>query len=180
LGETFTKRFINQEGKNMNSQKTIWGMIACIFGGIGVIAVFIFKFLPLIESPTVAGIIGVLIGSFTGLLGSFVTSMVGIWRVSKDAEERLKDRISNHALELTRLDYELCQKSLEVKGNRKHFLAPAKVYRTFYRALLELHTTGNWPKEVQDLGLLSIFELGSKNSEGKRDNEKVFEKGVTG
>ena len=153
----------------MNNQKIIWGIIACIFGGIGAIVVFIFKFLPLIESPTVAGIIGVLIGSFAGLLGSFVTSIVGIWRVSKDAEERLKDRISNHALELTRLDYELRQKSLDLKGTKKHFLAPAKVYRTFYRALLDLHTTGNWPKEVQDLGLLNIFELGSRNSEGKKE-----------
>jgi len=153
----------------MNSQKIIWGMMACIFGGIGVIVVFIFKFLPLIESPTVAGIIGVLIGSFSGLLGSFATSIVGLWKTSKDAEERLKDRISNHALELTRLDYELRQKSLDLKGTTKHFLAPAKVYRTFYHALLDLHTTGNWPKEVQDLGLLGIFELGSRNVEKEEE-----------
>ena len=153
----------------MNSQKIIWGMIACIFCGIGVIVLFIFKFLPRIESPTVAGIIGVLIGSFSGLLGSFATSIVGLWKTSRDAEERLKDRISNHALELTRLDYEMRQKSLDLKGTTKHFLAPAKVYRTFYRALLDLHTTGNWPKEVQDLGLLSIFELGSRSVEKEEE-----------
>jgi len=156
----------------MNSQKIIWGMIACILGGISAIVLFIFKFLPLIESPTVAGIIGVLIGSFSGLLGSFATSIIGIWKTSKDAEERTKDRISNHALELTRLDYELRQKSLDLKEAKKHFLAPAKVYRTFYRALLELHTTGNWPKEVQDLGLLNIFELGSKNIERNKEVTK--------
>ena len=116
-----------------------------------------------------AGIIGVLIGSFSGLLGSFATSIVGLWKTSRDAEERLKDRISNHALELTRLDYEMRQKSLDLKGTTKHFLAPAKVYRTFYRALLDLHTTGNWPKEVQDLGLLSIFELGSRSVEKEEE-----------
>jgi len=143
--------------------------LLAFFCGIGVIVLFIFKFLPRIESPTVAGIIGVLIGSFSGLLGSFATSIVGLWKTSRDAEERLKDRISNHALELTRLDYEMRQKSLDLKGTTKHFLAPAKVYRTFYRALLDLHTTGNWPKEVQDLGLLSIFELGSRSVEKEEE-----------
>jgi hypothetical protein len=156
----------------MNSQKIIWGMIVCIFCGIGVIVLFIFKFLPLIESPTVAGILGVLIGSFSGLLGSFATSIVGLWKTSRDAEERLKDRISTHALELTRLDYDLRQKSLDLKGAKKHFLAPAKVYRTFYRALLDLHTTGNWPKEVQDLGLLGIFELGSKDVQKEEEGSE--------
>lgn len=149
----------------MKSQKIVLGIIACVLLGIGGIAFFLFWALPLINSPTIAGFIGVLVGSFAGLVGLFVTSIVGIWRVSKDADERLKDRISNHALELKRLDYELRQKSLDLKGTKKHFLAPAKVYRTFYRALLDLHTTGNWPKEVQDLGLLNIFELGSKNIE---------------
>jgi hypothetical protein len=161
--------FYQPRGQKYEWSKDYLGMVACIFCGIGVIVVFIFKFLPLIESRTVSVIMEALIGSFAGLLGSFVTSIVGRWRVSKDAEERLKDRISNHALELTRLDYELRQKSLEVKGTKKHFLAPAKVYRTFYRSLVELHNSGNWPKEVQDLGLLSIFELGSNNFEGKRE-----------
>ena len=148
--------------ENMNSKKAIRTIIGCVLFGIGVIALFIFWALPLINSTTVAGIIGVLVGSFVTLLGSIVTSIVGIWRVNKEAEERLKDRISSHALELTRMDYELRQKSLVSRGTKQVFLAPAKVYRTFYRALLDLHTTGNWPKEVEELGLLNIFELGQQ------------------
>jgi len=153
----------------MNSQKIIWTIMGCVLFIIVVIAIFVYWALPRIESPAVAGIIGVLVGSFTGLLGSIVTSIVGIWRVTKDAEERLKDRISNHALDLTRMDYELRQKSLDSRGAKQLFLAPAKVYRTFYRALLDLHTTGNWPKEVEELGLLNIFELGPKRSQQDKE-----------
>lgn len=149
----------------MSNQKIIWTIIGCVLSIIVVIAIFLFWALPRIESPAMAGIIGVLVGSFIGLIGSIVTSIVGIWRGTKDAEERLKDRISNHALELTRMDYELRQKSLDLSGDEQFFLAPAKVYRTFYRALLDLHTTGNWPKEVEELGLLNIFKLGPKKSQ---------------
>jgi hypothetical protein len=159
----------SKEDKNMNSQKAIWIIVGCVIFGIGIIAIFIFWALPLIDSAAVAGIIGVLVGSFAGLLGSIVTSIVGIWRVTKDAEERLKDRISNHALELTRMDYELRQKSLDSRGTKQLFLAPAKAYRTFYRALLDLHTTGNWPKEVEELGLLNIFELGPKRNQQDKE-----------
>jgi len=143
----------------MNSKKIIWTIVFCILFIIIVIAIFVYWALPRIENPAVAGIIGVIVGSFSGLFGSIVASVVGIWRVEKDMEGRLKDRISTHALELTQMDYELRQKSLESRGDKQLFLAPAKVYRTFYRALLELHTTGKWPKEVEELGLLSIFEL---------------------
>ena len=149
----------------MSSQKIIWTIIGCVLSIIVVIAFFLFWALPRIESPAMAGIIGVLVGSFIGLIGSIVTSIVGMWRGTKDAEERLKDRISNHALELTRMDYELRQKALDLSGDEQFFLAPAKVYRTFYRALLDLHTTGNWPKEVEELGLLNIFKLGPKKSQ---------------
>ena len=143
----------------MNSKKIIWTIVFCILFIIIVIAIFVYWALPRIENPAVAGIIGVIVGSFSGLFGSIVASVVGIWRVEKDMEGRLKDRISTHALELTQMDYELRQKSLESRGDKQQFLAPAKVYRTFYRALLELHTTGKWPKEVEELGLLNIFEL---------------------
>ncbi len=148
----------------MSGQKIIWVVVGCVLAIIVVIAIFVFLALPKMESPTVAGMIGVLVGSFTALIGSIMTSSVGLWKVTKDAEERLKDRISNHALELTRMDYELRQMALDSTGAKQHFLAPAKVYRTFYKALLDLHTTGNWPKEVEESGLLNVFKLSPKKS----------------
>ena len=95
-------------------------------------------------------------------LAPCITAIVGLWKTAKDADEKLKDRISDHALQLTKMDYELRQKSLDTSGTTQKFLAPVKVYRTFYRALYELHTTGGWPKEVEEQGLLNIFELGLK------------------
>lgn len=135
----------------------IFGLLAVI-----IIGIFIYCVLPFIASPGVAGIVGVIVGGLITLLGSMVNSLIGYLRLSKETEEKIKDRISNHALELTRMDYELRQKSLELKNAKQQFLAPAKVYRTFYRALYKLHTTDDWPKEVETLGLLNIFELGPK------------------
>jgi hypothetical protein len=34
-------------------------------------------------------------------------------------------------------------------------LAPAKVYREFYKALFELYKTRSWPKDIGELGLLN-------------------------
>ena len=123
---------------------------------------FVYWSLPKIESAAFAGFVGVLVGTFAGVFGSLITAIVGIWKTAKDADEKLKDRISDHALQLTQMDYELRQKSLDTSGTTQKFLAPVKVYRTFYRALYELHTTGGWPKEVEEQGLLNIFELGLK------------------
>jgi len=122
---------------------------------------FVHWALPQIGSPTVAGFVGVLIGALSGLFGSLLTAILGIWQASREASDRLKDRISDHALKLTQMDYDLRQKSLELTGYSQEFLAPAKVYRTLYRALLDLHTSGTWPREVMDQGLLNIFVLGS-------------------
>jgi hypothetical protein len=131
---------------------------------------FVHWALPQIESPAVAGFVGFMIGAFSGIFGSILTAIVGIWQASRDAGERVKDRISEHALKLTQMDYELRQKSLELTRGVQHFLAPAKVYRTLYRALLELHTSGTWPKEVEEQGLLSIFPLGQATPPNKPMN----------
>ena len=87
-----------------------------------VIVIFIYCVLPFISSPGVAGIVGVIVGGLITLLGSMVNSLVGYLRSSKETEEKIKDRISNHALELTRMDYELRQKSLELKNDKQQFL----------------------------------------------------------
>lgn len=107
-----------------------------------------------IDSPVVAGLMGTFLGGCIGLLGAVVNSII-------DKESRLKDRVSAGAMDLTKLDYELRQKALEIERRRDFFLAPAKVYRTLYLALLELHSTGNWPKQPEEMGLLRIFPLGS-------------------
>ncbi|MFZ5953628.1 MAG: hypothetical protein ACOYT8_00845 [Candidatus Dependentiae bacterium] len=143
---------------NITSRTIILSIIVIVV----FIAFFIFWALPKIDSAAVAGFIGVLVGSFAGLIGSIANSITGILKIEKESEIQLKNRISNHALELTRMDYELRQKSLELNHEKQYFLAPAKVYRTFYRSLLELHTTGNWPKDAENQGLLNIFELGPK------------------
>lgn len=145
--------------------KSVLIMIAIIVPStIIVIGIFVLWILPVIESPAVSGLVGVFLGALVGIFGSILTAVVGAWRASKETEEKLKDRISNHALQLTQMDYDLRQKSLELTGQEQKFLAPAKVYRTFYRSLLELQTSGNWPKDAEELGLLNIFALGPKRT----------------
>ncbi len=163
----------------MKTNTVVWivlGQASIVVIAIVVFVVFLAFVLPRLESPAVSGIVGVIVGAFTGLMGTVLSVFLGIWKTSKDADERLKDRVSNHALELTKMDYELRQKSLELSGTQQIFLAPAKVYRTFYRTLLNLHTTGEWTKEAEKQGLLNIFKLGSKKENGdqgtvnQRDN----------
>ena len=121
---------------------------------------FVHWALPQINSPAVAGFVGVLIGAVSGIFGSVLTAIVGIWQASRESGEQVKDRISEHAIKLTQMYYDLMQKSLELTGSAQQFLAPVKVYRILYRALLELHTSGTWPREVEEQGLLNIFVLG--------------------
>jgi hypothetical protein len=59
------------------------------------------------------------------------------------------------------MDYELRQQALP-EGYTQEFLAPAKVYREFYRAIVELRTKGTWPKAIEDLGLLNTFKVARK------------------
>lgn len=153
---------------------SIWQII-CLIGSVfiaiaGGIGGFIYWALPRIESAAFAGFVGVLVGTFAGVFGSLITTIVGLWKTARDTEEQLKNRVSNHALQLTQMDYDLRQKSLVSSGKTQQFLAPVKVYRTFYRALFELHTTGGWPKDAENLGLLDIFVLG-----GEKDKEVTSE-----
>ena len=154
--------------KNKNSLKFIF-----IAAGVYILIIFIIFFLLIkyIESPVVAAIIGTFVGSIGGIFGL----VIGAWNKDRelkekieDRAEQLKDRSSKYALELTKMDFELRQKSLKLTKNKKHFLAPAKVYRELYKALLELHGKGTWPKTIQELGLLSIFLLGPEEEDNKK------------
>lgn len=136
----------------------VMGFMTLYLIAFGLIVYFLF---PKLDSSAAAGILGAIGGALFGFLGTTVTTLVTASDRTKELTERLKDRVSNHAIELTKMDFALRQKSLELKKTTKHLLAPAKVYREFYYALLELHEKGTWPKSVQDAGLLSIIELGA-------------------
>ena len=120
---------------------------------------------PSFDVTAKAVVIGALAGTIGGVIGSAIISLVNLWDRERDAEERLKDRVSSHALELTRMDYEMRQKALEATRRRKKRLAPIKVYRELYKALLELHKDGTWPDTIYELGLLGIFETGAEESQ---------------
>ncbi len=149
-------------GCNMSTKNILIMIGVIVLLTVAAIGIFMLWILPHIESPAVSGLVGVLVGAFVGMFGSILTAVVGAWRASKESEEKLKDRISNHALQLTQMDYDLRQKSLDLTGQAQQFLAPAKVYRTFYRSLLKLQTSDEWPRDAEDLGLLNIFVLGPK------------------
>lgn len=97
-------------------------------------------------------------GALVASLGAIVTSMVGSLGKQRDTDERIRDEASRIALELTRLDYDLRQRALPERGVQE-FLAPAKVYREFYKAIVELRTKGTWPNAIADQGLLDIFAM---------------------
>jgi hypothetical protein len=129
------------------------------------ILIVIFLVFKKIDSPVVTGIAGIIIGSLSGAFGVLMNTWVKNYELiekTRDREERIRDRSSKYALELTKMDFELRQKSLEITGNKNMFLAPIKVYRELYKALLELHKKGTWPKTIEKLGLLNIFPLGSR------------------
>lgn len=130
----------------MNNTKQLIIIIVCftllyllVFGAL------VWLVLPKLDSSAAAAIVGALGGALAGILGSAIVSVVGIWDRTRDVKERLKERVSAHALELTKMDFELRQKSLELLKERQLFLAPTKVYRELYKALLELHEKGTWP-----------------------------------
>lgn len=106
-----------------------------------VFAVLIWFVFPGLDETQTASIVGILIGALAGALGGIVTTVLGIWERTREVDERTRDRVSDAALQLTKMDYELRQKSLELQNRQDLFLAPTKVYRELYKALLELNTT---------------------------------------
>jgi hypothetical protein len=51
------------------------------------------------------------------------------------------------------------------------------IYREFYKALFELYETKTWPKEIEDQGLINIYDLSSlnpkKSEEGKESAQQI-------
>jgi len=95
-------------------------------------------------------------GALVGALAPVVTAALTSLEQQRSTDERIRDEASRVALELTRMDYDLRQRALR-EGQSQQFLAPAKVYREFYRAVVELRIQGTWPQAVEAQSLLNIF-----------------------
>jgi len=134
----------------------IYGIVAfgVLFG-----VLWIMHYYGLTDSTTT--LVAALGGALVASLGPIITAMFTSLGQQRDTDERIRDEASRVALELTRMDYELRQQALP-EGYAQQFLAPAKVYREFYRAIVELRTRGTWPKAIEDLGLLNIFTVARK------------------
>jgi hypothetical protein len=107
-----------------------------------------------LNDKSVIAITSVLAGGLAGLIGAFLSSVISHRRSEQESEDRLKQYASTQALELTKLEFELRREAKQ----QNQLLAPAKVYREFYKALFELYKTRSWPKDIEELGLLNILE----------------------
>lgn len=105
-------------------------------------------------------------GALVGSLGAVFTSMVASVEKQRETDERICDEASRVALDLTRMDYELRQQAMQA-GQSQEFLAPAKVYREFYLAVVELRTEGTWPRKIEEQGLLSTFSVARPDGDAR-------------
>lgn len=121
---------------------------------ISIFALLLLNVWPTLDATAVIAIVSVLAGGLAGVIGSFVAGLVGFQQSEKESEDRLKSYASTQALELTKLEFDLRREI----GAQDKFYAPAKVYREFYKALFKLYTTKEWPKEIEDMGLLDILD----------------------
>jgi len=112
-----------------------------------------------LDNSSIIAIVSVLAGVLAGVIGNFTVSFIAYWRTQRESEDRLKQYASAQALELTGLEFKMRR---EMK-RQLEFYAPAKVYREFYRALLELYRTGDWPKKIEDMGLLNVLDYGEES-----------------
>lgn len=154
---------------NKNSLKSIYYIIVAYL--VIIFGTFLLT-IKYIESPVMAAIVGTIIGSIGGVFGFIISAWSKARELrekTEDREEQIRDRSSKYALELTKMDFELRQKSLQSIKSKAMFLAPTKVYRELYKALLELHKKGTWPKTIEQLGLLNIFPLGPDNDKESKN-----------
>ncbi|RJQ24379.1 hypothetical protein C4565_09940 [Candidatus Parcubacteria bacterium] len=124
-------------------------------------------------SDSTTTLIAALGGALAASLGPIITAMLTSSGQTRETDEKIRDEASRVSLELTRMDYELRQQALP-EGYAQQFLAPAKVYREFYKAIVELRVKGTWPKSIEELGLLSIFTVARKQSNQADSNDKTI------
>jgi hypothetical protein len=135
----------------------VYGFIAIIVLYLGALYFIIVNIFPNISS-TVAGLLGVAIGSISTFASSTLSSLSDF----NKSKYEIKDRIANQALELSRMYFDLQQKSSEGTQEVKQLLSPIKVYRELYGALIEFENSGTFPKKIEELGLLNVFKIGHK------------------
>ena len=124
---------------------------------------------PQLDRPAIIAVVSVLGGGLAGVVGSFVGAIIALQRVEKESEIKIKEYASSQALELTKLEIELRQK----EGRQKQLLAAAKIYREFYKALFELYETKTWPKEIEKLGLINIYDFSASRKEKKEEKKEI-------
>ena len=113
----------------------------------------------------IAALAGALVGSAAPVITAGMTSL----EQQRATEAHIRDESSRVALDLTKIDYDLRLRALR-PGQTQAFLAPAKVYRELYKAILELRTKETWPKAVEDLGLLDTLRLPTPQSPNTHDS----------
>lgn len=146
---------------NTSMKWLIWipGVLIIIF------LIILYNFWSELDNTSIATISGVLVGALAGMMGSSIAGLFSHIRAERESQDKLRDYASSQALKLTELEF---NRRRETK--QKKFLAPAKVYREFYKALYELFTQGTWPKTIEDMGLLDILDYSKPESEGNSVN----------
>ena len=144
-------------------KKTLWIPIVymIVYGVLLLIA------WPHLDATGTIGVVSVLGGGLAGVVGAFIGAAVTLQRLEKESETKIKEFAASHALELTKLEIELRLK----EGRQQQLLAAAKIYREFYKALFDLYDTKNWPKAIEEKGLINIYDF-SKAPEPENDDEK--------
>jgi hypothetical protein len=113
--------------------------------------------------PLIAALGGALVAS----LAPAITATLSSLGQEHDRTERIRDKASRVAIEPTKMAYNLRQRAL-ADSQTQQVLAAAKVYRELYKGIVELRTEGTWPKAVEELSLLNIFELRGHGTPGSR------------
>jgi hypothetical protein len=139
---------------------------------IPIIYIILFALLLIIvwaqlDKPAIIAIVSVIAGGLAGIIGSFAGGIITLKRIETESEIKLKEYASSQALELTKLELELRRK----EGRQRQFLAAAKIYREFYKALFELYETKTWPKAIEDQGLLTIYDFSHKETDSDKEDK---------